>query len=58
MGMRKDVCNVWSLALEINWVRLLPSNGNEKRRLQHLESSTAVLLGKTFPFVMGMRKDV
>ena len=56
MGMRKDVCNVWSLAPEINCVSLLPSNGNEKRRLKHLESNTAVWFSKTVTFVMGMKK--
>ena len=55
MGMRKDVCNNWSLALEINWVRLLYSNGNEKRRLRHMESCTGIWLWKAL--LMGMRKD-
>ena len=34
------------------------ANGNEKRRLQQLESRTGVWLCKTRSLLMGMRKDV
>ena len=58
MGMTMDVTYIWSHALEFGWVRLPLANHNEKGLLQHLESYTGVLLGKTPPLLMGMTKDV
>ena len=58
MEMRKDVCNFFSHAMEFGWERFPLANGNEKRRLQHLESCTGVRLCKTPPLLMGMRKDI
>ena len=58
MGMRIDVCNIWSHALEFGLVRLPLANGNEKECLQHLESCTGNWMGKTAPLLMGMTKDV
>ena len=38
MGRSKDVSNICSHALEIGGVKLPFANGQEKSRLQHLES--------------------
>ena len=58
IGMRKNICKIRSNALEFLWVRLPFANGNETRRLQHLNSCSIVWLGKTFTLLMGMRNDV
>ena len=56
IGNDKRPLQLWSHALEVSLVRL--SNGNEKRRLQHLESCTLVWLGKTLPLLMRMRNEI
>ena len=52
MGRTEVVCNIWSHALEFEWVRLPPSNGLERNGLQHLELCSEVWVGKTPPLLM------
>ena len=58
VGRRKVVCNIWSHALEFEWVRPTPSNGQDKCRLQHLELCSGVWVGKTLPLLKGKSKVV
>ena len=52
LGRTEVVCSIWNPALEFEWVRLPPSNGQERSGLQHLESCTGVWVGKTPPLLM------
>ena len=84
MGMRKGVSSICSHPQDIGWVRLSSyqwqrrktfatfevmhfslvewdsprSNGNEKKRLQNLESCNKDWMGKTPPLLMEMAEDV
>ena len=57
-GSRKVICNIWSNALEFEWVRLTPSNGQDKCRLQHLELCSGVRVSETLPLLKGRSKVV
>ena len=58
VGRRKVVCIIWSQALEFEWVRLSPSNGQDKSHLQHQELCSGVWVGKTLPLLKGRSKVV